>query len=88
MRILANEDTAKGYIFLKAYEARAWSYELSVDLDGFRDNFQSQSQYRDCRQLVAPCFFAVEFKSSASKLFVDNIIRQWFRFPYTAVLPS
>lgn len=44
VRILANEDTAKGYTFLKAYEARAWSYELSVDLDGFRDNFQSQSQ--------------------------------------------
>ncbi|KAF5355004.1 hypothetical protein D9756_005484 [Leucocoprinus leucothites] len=44
VRILANEDTAKGYAFLKAYEARAWSYDLSVDLDDFRKNSQSQSQ--------------------------------------------
>jgi hypothetical protein len=42
VRILANEDTAKGYAFLKAYEARAWSYDLSVDLDDFLENSQSQ----------------------------------------------
>ena len=44
VRVLANEDMVKGYTFLKAYEARAWSYDLSVDLDDLRDNFQSQSQ--------------------------------------------
>lgn len=37
VRILANEDTAKGYAFLKAYEERAWSYDLSVDLDSVRE---------------------------------------------------
>lgn len=38
VRILASEDTAKGYAFLKAYEERAWSYDLGVDLDTFRDS--------------------------------------------------
>jgi superfamily I DNA and/or RNA helicase len=33
VRILANEDTAKGYAFLKAFEERAWSYDLAVDLN-------------------------------------------------------
>ncbi|TFK44926.1 AAA domain-containing protein [Crucibulum laeve] len=33
VKILANEETAKGYAFLKAFEDRAWSYELNVDLD-------------------------------------------------------
>lgn len=39
VRILANEETAKGYAFLKAYEARAWSYDLRVDLDKVRENY-------------------------------------------------
>jgi hypothetical protein len=40
VRILANEDAAKGYAFLKAYEARAWSYDLSIDLDEIREDSQ------------------------------------------------
>lgn len=30
--VFANEETAKGYAFLKAYEDRAWSYDLSVNV--------------------------------------------------------
>ena len=39
VRILANEETAKGYAFLKAYEARAWSCDLPVDLDKVRQHY-------------------------------------------------
>ncbi|KAF9012543.1 hypothetical protein BDQ17DRAFT_1344125 [Cyathus striatus] len=30
---LSNEETAKGYAFLKAYEKRAWSYDLNINVD-------------------------------------------------------
>ncbi|TEB30288.1 hypothetical protein FA13DRAFT_541596 [Coprinellus micaceus] len=30
--VFANEETGKGYAFLKAYEDRAWSYDVSVDV--------------------------------------------------------
>ncbi|KAF8161322.1 AAA domain-containing protein [Crassisporium funariophilum] len=33
VKVLANEETAKGYAFLKAFEKRAWSYNLALDLD-------------------------------------------------------
>jgi hypothetical protein len=33
VRIFADEETAKGYAFLKAFEKRAWSYNLSVNMD-------------------------------------------------------
>jgi len=33
VKVLANEETAKGYAFLKAYEKRAWSYTLPVIVD-------------------------------------------------------
>ncbi|RDB25120.1 hypothetical protein Hypma_007621 [Hypsizygus marmoreus] len=35
VNVLANEETAKGYAFLKAFEDRAWSCDLNVDLDKF-----------------------------------------------------
>ncbi|EFI28211.1 hypothetical protein CC1G_14236 [Coprinopsis cinerea okayama7 len=31
--VFANEQTAKGFAFLKAYEERAWSYDISVNVD-------------------------------------------------------
>ena len=31
--VLANEETTKGYAFLRAFEDRAWSCEMGVDLD-------------------------------------------------------
>ncbi|KIM40311.1 hypothetical protein M413DRAFT_73826 [Hebeloma cylindrosporum] len=33
VKLLANEETAKGYAFLKAFEQRAWSYHLPVNID-------------------------------------------------------
>lgn len=33
IKILAQEETAKGYAFLKAFEKRAWSFNLSVNTD-------------------------------------------------------
>lgn len=33
VKILANEETAKGYAFLKTYEKRSWSYYLPVNVD-------------------------------------------------------
>jgi len=33
VKILANEETAKGYAFLKAFQKRAWSYYLPVNID-------------------------------------------------------
>uniref|UniRef100_A0A8H7Y8T0 DNA2/NAM7 helicase-like C-terminal domain-containing protein n=1 Tax=Psilocybe cubensis TaxID=181762 RepID=A0A8H7Y8T0_PSICU len=33
VKVLANDEIAKGYAFLKAYEKRAWSYHLSVNVD-------------------------------------------------------
>ncbi|KAJ7287131.1 P-loop containing nucleoside triphosphate hydrolase protein [Mycena rebaudengoi] len=33
--VLANEETAKGYTFLRAFEDRAWSSVITVDLDRF-----------------------------------------------------
>ncbi|KDR75650.1 hypothetical protein GALMADRAFT_248246 [Galerina marginata CBS 339.88] len=33
VKVLADEETAKGYAFLKAYERRAWSYYLPVNID-------------------------------------------------------
>ncbi|KAF8070719.1 hypothetical protein FPV67DRAFT_1624405 [Lyophyllum atratum] len=35
VHVLANEETAKGYAFLRAFEERAWSCELNVNLDNF-----------------------------------------------------
>ncbi|KAG6920219.1 hypothetical protein DXG01_004988 [Tephrocybe rancida] len=35
VNVLANDDTAKGYTFLRAFEERAWSCEMNVDLDNF-----------------------------------------------------
>ncbi|KAG6850866.1 hypothetical protein H0H93_007484 [Arthromyces matolae] len=35
VNVLANEETTKGYAFLKAFEERAWSFDLDVDLDRF-----------------------------------------------------
>ncbi|KAG6813299.1 hypothetical protein H0H92_012454 [Tricholoma furcatifolium] len=35
VKVLANEETAKGYAFLRAFEERAWAYDMSVDLDAF-----------------------------------------------------
>ena len=33
MKVLVNEETAKGYQFLKAFEKRAWSYDISLNVD-------------------------------------------------------
>jgi hypothetical protein len=35
VHILANEETAKGYMFLRSFEDRAWRGEVEVDLDSF-----------------------------------------------------
>ncbi|KAJ3499450.1 hypothetical protein NLJ89_g10100 [Agrocybe chaxingu] len=35
VKVLADEETAKGYAFLKAYQKRAWSYQLPVKIDNF-----------------------------------------------------
>lgn len=34
-KIFANADAAKGYAFLKAFQKRAWSYNTSIQVDGF-----------------------------------------------------
>lgn len=36
VKILANADAAKGYAFLKAFQKRAWSYNLPVKVDGLQ----------------------------------------------------
>ncbi|KAF8806576.1 hypothetical protein BYT27DRAFT_7101848 [Phlegmacium glaucopus] len=33
MKVLVNEETAKGYAFLKAFEKRAWSYDIPLNVD-------------------------------------------------------
>jgi len=33
VKSLADEETAKGYAFLKAFEKRAWSYNMSINVD-------------------------------------------------------
>ena len=35
VKVLANEENAKGYAFLRAFEERAWSSVLEVDVDNF-----------------------------------------------------
>ncbi|KAF9486003.1 hypothetical protein BDN70DRAFT_794739 [Pholiota conissans] len=37
VKVLADEEIAIGYTFLKAYEKRAWTYDLAFDLDNFFD---------------------------------------------------
>jgi len=36
VKVLANEECAKGYTFLRAFEDRAWSATIDVDLDHFQ----------------------------------------------------
>lgn len=33
MKVVVNEKTAKGYEFLKAFEKRAWSYDIPLNVD-------------------------------------------------------
>jgi superfamily I DNA and/or RNA helicase len=33
VRVLANEENARGYAFLRAFEERAWSMTLDINLD-------------------------------------------------------
>lgn len=32
VKVLANDETAKGYMFLREYEERSWSYDLKVNV--------------------------------------------------------